>query len=86
MGMNAFCPIAPALVLAASLLTACSSGQSAAPTPAPKPPEKTVFDPLVQTEQRAREQRARDVQATIDASAERARKAADAQERGDSAP
>jgi len=81
MGMNAFCPIAPALVLAASLLTACSSGQSAAPTPAPKPPEKTVFDPLVQTEQRAR-----DVQATIDASAERARKAADAQERGDSAP
>lgn len=81
MGMHSFCPIAPALVLGASLLAACSSGQPAAPTPGPKPPEKTVFDPLVQTEQRAR-----DVQTTIDASAERARKAADAQERGDSAP
>jgi hypothetical protein len=45
------------------------------------PPKKTVFDPLLQAEQRARE-----VQNTVDAHAEATRKAVDTQERGDTAP
>jgi len=45
------------------------------------PPKKTVFDPLLQTEQRARE-----VQKTVDANADATRKAVDTQERGDTAP
>jgi hypothetical protein len=48
-----------------------------APEP-PPPPKKTVFDPMLQTEQRAR-----DVQKTVDQNAEATRKALDAQERGD---
>jgi hypothetical protein len=45
------------------------------------PPKKTVFEPLLQTEERARE-----VQKTADANAEATRKAVDTQERGDTAP
>jgi hypothetical protein len=45
------------------------------------PPKKTVFDPLLQTEQRAR-----DVQKTVDAQADATRKAVDAQESGDTSP
>jgi hypothetical protein len=45
------------------------------------PPKKTVFEPLLQTEQRARE-----VQKTVDVNADATRKAVDAQERGDTAP
>ncbi len=45
------------------------------------PPKKTVFEPLLQTEQRARE-----VQKTVDANTDATRKAVDAQERGDTAP
>jgi hypothetical protein len=45
------------------------------------PPKKTVFDPLLQAEQRARE-----VQNTVDAHADATRKAVDTQERGDTAP
>jgi hypothetical protein len=45
------------------------------------PPKKTVFDPLVQAEQRAR-----DVQKTVNAQAEAASKAVDTQERGDTSP
>jgi hypothetical protein len=45
------------------------------------PPKKTVFEPLLQTEQRAR-----DVQKAVDANAEATRKAVDTQERGDTAP
>ncbi len=45
------------------------------------PPKKTVFEPLLQTEQRARE-----VQKTVDANADATRKAVDTQERGDTAP
>ncbi len=45
------------------------------------PPKKTVFDPLLQAEQRAR-----DVQKTVDVNAAAASKAIDAQERGDTAP
>jgi len=81
MGINSFRRIALPLALAPWLLAACSSSDQAPATPAPKPAEKTVFDPLVQTEQRAR-----DVQTTVDENAERARKAVDAQERGDSSP
>ena len=50
----------------------------AAPEP---PPQKTVFDPLVQAEQRAR-----DVQKTVDQHADSMRKAVDTQERGDTNP
>jgi hypothetical protein len=56
--------------LSVLFITSCSS-----PEP---PPKKTVFDPLLQTEQRAR-----DVQKTVDENAEATRKALDAQERGD---
>jgi len=45
------------------------------------PPKKTVFEPLLQTEQRAR-----DVQKAVDANADATRKAVDTQERGDTAP
>jgi hypothetical protein len=45
------------------------------------PPKKTVFDPLLQAEQRAR-----DVQKTVDANADATRKAVDTQEHGDTAP
>lgn len=45
------------------------------------PPKKTVFDPLLQTEQRARE-----VQKTVDVNADATRKAVDTQERGDTTP
>ena len=48
----------------------------------PEPlPKKTVFEPLLQNEERARE-----VQKTVDANAEATRKAVDTQERGDTAP
>jgi len=50
-------------------------------SPEPPPPEKTVFDPLLQTEQRAK-----DVQKTVDAHADDTRKAIDNQERGDTPP
>ncbi|HME39434.1 MAG TPA: hypothetical protein VKG63_10790 [Steroidobacteraceae bacterium] len=45
------------------------------------PPKKTVFDPLLQTEQRAR-----DVQKTVDQAADSTRKTVDSQERGDTSP
>jgi len=45
------------------------------------PPKKTVFEPMLQTEERAR-----DVQKTVDANADATRKAVDTQERGDTAP
>jgi hypothetical protein len=60
--------------------TACSSGQPPEATP-PAPPAKTVFDPLTQQLDRAR-----DVQNTVDANTEATRKAVDEQERGDHAP
>ena len=69
-----------ALSLAASLLQGCSSGQPPAAPPA-APPEKTVFDPLTQQLDRAR-----DVQKTIEQSADKTRTAVDSQERADSSP
>lgn len=47
-------------------------------SPDPPPPQKTVFDPLTQQLDRARA-----VQKTVDANSDATRKAADAQERGD---
>ena len=63
------------LTMSVSILFIVSCG-----SPEP-PPKKTVFEPLLQTEQRAKE-----VQKTVDANAEATRKAVDTQERGDTAP
>jgi hypothetical protein len=49
--------------------------------PDPPPPKKTVFDPLTQQLDRAR-----DVQKTLDANSDATRKAVDTQERGDNPP
>ncbi|MGC1387108.1 MAG: hypothetical protein ACLPX1_01670 [Steroidobacteraceae bacterium] len=70
-----------ALSLAASLLQGCSSGQPPAAPPSGAPPEKTVFDPMTQQIDRAR-----DVQKTVDQSADKTRAAVDSQERGDASP
>ena len=56
------------LSLALSFIAACSS-----PEP-PPPPKKTVFDPMTQQIQRAKE-----VQGTVDAQADATRQAVDAQ-------
>jgi hypothetical protein len=66
-----------AVSLALSLLHGCFSGQ---PPEAP-PPAKTVFDPMTQQLDRAR-----DVQKTTDQSADKTRAAIDSQERGDGSP
>ncbi len=66
-----------ALSLAVSLLQGCSSGQ----TPDAPPPAKTAFDPVTQPLDRARE-----VQRTIDQSADRTRAAVESQARGDGSP
>jgi len=47
----------------------------------PPPPKKTVFDPLTQDLDRAR-----DVQKTVDQNTDDTRKAVDSQERGDNPP
>jgi hypothetical protein len=62
------------LSLAISFTFGCSSGQSPDP-----PPAKTVFDPLTQQLDRAR-----DVQKTVDQNTDRTRKAVDGEERGSS--
>jgi hypothetical protein len=64
------------MALSVLFIVGCGS-----PEPPPPPPKKTVFDPLLQTEQRAR-----DVQKTVDEHTDATRKAADDQERGDTAP
>jgi hypothetical protein len=58
------------MALAVLFIAGCS-----APEP---PPKKTVFDPLTQQMDKARE-----VQKTVDEAAERTKKAVDEQERGD---
>lgn len=63
--------------LAVSFILGCAPGSS----PEPPPPTKTVFDPLTQQRDRAK-----DVQNTVDAQAEAQRKAVAAQERGDNPP
>jgi hypothetical protein len=59
--------------LSALFIISCAS-------PETPPPKNTVFDPLLQTEERARA-----VQKTVDQSADSTRKAVDTQERGDTA-
>lgn len=61
------------LGLSLALLLGCSAGKDAGP----QAPRKTVFDPLIQQEQRAR-----DVQKTVDSQARAQRRALDAEERG----
>ena len=58
--------------LVVMFIASCSSSQP------PAPPAKTVFEPISQQLDRARE-----VQKTIDANAEQTRKALENQERGD---
>lgn len=72
MGMNSLWKT----VVPLGLLAGCSP--QAAPAPPPQPPEKTVFDPLLQQERRAR-----DVQKTVSEEADRTRQAIDEPERGD---
>jgi hypothetical protein len=62
------------LLLPVLFTLSCSS-------PDPAPPQKTVFDPLTQQVDRAK-----DVQNSADANAAATRKAVDAQERGDAPP
>jgi hypothetical protein len=62
------------LSLSVLFILSCSSE-------APPPPKTTVFDPLLQAEQRAR-----DVQKTVDQHADATRKSVDTQERGDTTP
>jgi hypothetical protein len=57
------------MALSVSFIAGCSS-------PEPPPPAKTVFDPLTQQLDKAR-----DVQKTVDDNAEKTRQAIDAQER-----
>lgn len=59
------------VALAVLFIAGCSSSE-------PPPPAKTVFDPLTQQVDKARE-----VQKTVDEAAERTKKAIDDQERGD---
>jgi hypothetical protein len=59
------------IALVILFIAGCSS-------PEPPPPAKTVFDPLTQQMDKARE-----VQKTVDEAAARTKKAIDAQERGD---
>jgi hypothetical protein len=63
--------------LAVLFTLGCSPGQP----PDKPPPVKSAFDPMTQQLDKARE-----VQATIDRSADTTRKAIDSQERGDNPP
>ncbi len=77
-----------AYFLCAAMPLFVSGGCTAKPAPEPPAraapssrPQATVFDPLTQDIDRARQ-----VQGTVDQSAESARKAVDAQERGEASP
>jgi hypothetical protein len=61
------------ILTCAVLSAACSPDK--APDPSPAPPQKTVFDPLTQQMDRARQ-----VQGTVDAQTQDTRKAIDAAE------
>ncbi len=65
------------ILLPAVLAAACSADKAPAPEAAPAPPQKTVFDPLTQQMDRARQ-----VQGTVDAQAQDTRKAIEAAESG----
>jgi hypothetical protein len=63
------------MALSVSFIAGCSAAEP------PPPPAKTVFDPLTQQLDRAR-----DVQKTVDENAEKTHKTIDTQERGDTPP
>lgn len=63
------------VLVAVSFTLGCSADRS------PPPPQKTVFDPLTQQLDRAR-----DVQKTVDQNTDNTRNAVDSQERGDGPP
>ncbi len=65
------------LSLAVLFIVGCSPGREPDP-PAPPPPAKTIFDPMTQQLNRAR-----DVQKTVDQNAAATRKAVDAEEHGE---
>jgi hypothetical protein len=68
--------------LAVSFILGCSSQSADPPGVATPPPHvKTVFDPLTQQLDKAR-----DVQKTVDQNSDNTRKAVDSQERGDNTP
>jgi PBP1b-binding outer membrane lipoprotein LpoB len=69
---------ASTMLLAVLFIQGCSSAVQP-PDVSPAPPVKTVFDPLTQDLQKAR-----DVQKTVDEQAERTRNDINSQERGDS--
>ena len=64
------------MALSVLFIASCSSQE-----PPPPPPQKTVFDPLTEQMNKARE-----VQKTVDENAEKTRKAIDAQESGAPTP
>jgi hypothetical protein len=66
------------VALAISFILGCSPSPN---PPPPAPPAKTVFDPLTQQLDRARE-----VQNTVDQNTDKTRSAVDNQERGDNPP
>lgn len=73
--------------LAVGCVVGCSAGKStdpgknADPGKSADPPQKTVFDPLTQQLDRAR-----DVQKTVDQNTDATRKAVESQEHGDDPP
>ena len=64
------------VLLAVSFTMGCSSGKNTDPAP---PPAKTVFDPLTQNLNKAK-----DVQKAVDTNTDATRRAVDPQEHGDS--
>ncbi|HEX3395482.1 MAG TPA: hypothetical protein VHS76_02195 [Steroidobacteraceae bacterium] len=68
------------IALAVLFTASCGAPPQPPPQP-PTPPAKTVFDPLTQSLDKARE-----VQATVDEGAAKTRKAIDDQERGAPTP
>jgi hypothetical protein len=70
--------------VAVSFILGCSPGRHSDPgpdAPSAAPPPKTVFDPLTNQLDHAR-----DVQNTVDRNADRTRKAVENQEHGDNSP
>jgi hypothetical protein len=66
------------VALAVSFILGCSGAKAPEPPP---PPQKTVFDPVIQPLGRAKE-----VQGVVDANADATGKAVAEQERGDNPP
>jgi hypothetical protein len=74
-------PLAVLFILGCSSQSADPPGAPAPGVATPPPHVKTVFDPLTQQLDKAR-----DVQKTVDQNSDNTRKAVDSQERGDNTP